>query len=411
MKNAYQAAIIGGGASGLVAAIRAARLGAKVIVLERMDRVGKKILVTGNSRCNLTNSQIRPEFYFGRQPEFAAEILKQFGWQQTLDFFAELGLVCRAEGDKFYPVCGQASAVLDVLRYELESLGVEVCCQAEVLRLEKTNSGFRLFLPHKKQLTAHKVILAAGGKSSPVLGSNGSGYLLAQSLGHSLIEPFPALVQLQLDCPYLKALKGFKFEGQAQVYSGEKLLASSTGEILFTDYGISGPAILNLSRTAGLALQRKQEVSLQLNLLTWMKQEKVAGYLEERLQQQGHKSLSLALVGFLHKRLIPVALKAAGFNNLNQLAAEISQEQLQNLAQLLTSWKFRISGLNGWSNSQVTAGGIAVREVNRLTLESKLVPGLYFAGEILDIDGACGGYNLQWAWACGWVAGKQAARN
>ncbi len=410
MKNAYQVAIIGGGASGMVAAIRAARLGAKVIILERMDRVGKKILVTGNGRCNLTNSQLKPEFYFGRQPEFVQEILKKFGCQQTLDFFAELGLVCKAEGDRVYPICGQASAVLDVLRYELEALGVEICCQSEVLRVERNASGFHLFLPHKKQVTARKIILATGGKSSPVLGSNGSGYLLAQSLGHTLIEPFPALVQLQLDSPYLKALKGFKFEGHAQVFSRNRLWDQAEGEILFTEYGISGPAILKLSRAAGLALQHGQEVSLQLNLLNWLPPEETEQYLAARFRQQKAKNVSFALVGFLHKRLIPVLLKAAGFSDLTQPAGEISEKQIAALAQFLTGWTFRVKGLNGWSNSQVTAGGIAVREVNRLTLESRLAPGLYLTGEILDIDGACGGYNLQWAWACGWVAGEQAAK-
>ncbi len=410
MKNAYQVAVIGGGASGMVAAIRAARLGARVIILERMDRVGKKILVTGNSRCNLTNSQLKSEFYFGRQPEFVQGILKKFGWQQTLDFFAELGLICKAEGSKFYPVCGQASAVLDVLRYELEALGVEICCQAEVLRLERNASGFCLFLPHKQQVTARKIILAAGGKSSPVLGSNGSGYLLAQSLGHSLIEPFPALVQLQLDSSYLKALKGFKFEGQAQVFSRNRFLDQAEGEILFTEYGISGPAILKVSRAAGLALQHGQEVVLQLKLLNWLPSEEMEQYLTARFRQQKAKSISLALVGFLHKRLIPVLLKAAGCVDLNQLSEEISGKQIAALAQILTGWRFRVRGLNGWSNSQVTAGGVAVQEVNRLTLESRLAPGAYLTGEILDIDGACGGYNLQWAWACGWVAGEQAAQ-
>ncbi len=401
-------AVVGGGAAGLVAAIAARRKGARVMILERLDRVGKKILATGNGRCNLTNQNLDISHYFGQNPKFVHSALHSFDYGETLAFFEALGITCKVEeGGKVFPVSDQASSVLDVLREEVDRLGIAVYCQEEVTDIVPQKGGFTLFLAGGKKRTAQRVILATGGRAAPNLGSNGSGYKLAEKLGHSIVPPFPALVQLKLDAPFLKQIKGVKFVGQAFLLQRERVLEQAEGEILFTEYGVSGPPILSLSRRAGQCLGQQEEVCLRLCLIPWQTPEELRAYLSRRFTQQARKTVSFGFVGFLHKRLIPVVLREAGVVDLHKPMQSITKEERKGIGRILQDWRFSIKGAHSWQQAQVTAGGVDVREVDQRTMASKKVLGLFFAGELLDVDGACGGYNLQWAWSSGYIAGEQ----
>ncbi|SDK93352.1 BaiN/RdsA family NAD(P)/FAD-dependent oxidoreductase [Natronincola ferrireducens] len=410
MTKEVKVLIIGGGASGLIAAIAAARNGAKVTILEKMDRVGKKLLATGNGRCNLTNINMDLRFFHGKNVKFAQGILRAFDVEQTLTLFEYLGIAYKVEeGGKVFPMSDQASSVLDVLRYQLEELKIEECCNAEVVRIIRDKEGFRIVLKDGKSVGGDKVIIATGGKAGPQFGSDGEGYKLLEELGHSVIEPIPALVQLKLKASFLKALKGVKFIGEASIMMEEKALRTEAGEILFTDYGISGPPILQLSRRASTALtNEKTKIHIRLNMFPHLTEKELMELLEIRLGYQPQKPLDFSFIGLLNKRLIPVVLKEAGVKELQKKCGEVSQKELKNIIKILRQWEIEVVGTQSWKNAQTTAGGVNVEDINGKTLESKLIPGLYLAGEVIDIDGDCGGFNLQWAWSSGYIAGEYA---
>jgi predicted Rossmann fold flavoprotein len=402
--------VVGGGCSGVMAAISAARSGAQVMLLERKDRVGKKLLATGNGRCNLTNSDSALSRFHGGDRAFIAAVLSGFPAASAIDFFEELGIACREEGEgRIYPRSGQASAVLDVLRWELERLKVDVRTGHEVKQITNKGKDFALALAAGGELTAGRLVLAAGGLAGPQFGSDGSGLRLATALGHRVVEPVAALVPLRLRADFLRKLKGVSFEACGEVRCGEEVLRSEAGEFLFTDSGISGLPVLQLSRSAALALKESKGPRIVLDLFPGSSLEELDAALEIRFRRQGHKSLSDGLVGLLNKRLIPVVLSAAGINDHALPGKEFSAAARTKLARLLKNWSLTISGTMPWPEAQVTAGGIALDEVDPATLESRLVPGLHLCGEILDVDGDCGGFNLQWAWSSGYVAGRHAA--
>jgi predicted Rossmann fold flavoprotein len=410
MDESNRIIVIGGGSSGLMAAISAARCGASVIVLERKDRIGKKLLVTGNGRCNLTNSVCAPSRFHGGDPAFIAAVLSRFPAAAAVDFFAELGIVCKIEGEgRIYPHSGQASAVLDVLRWELARLEVDVRTGHDVKQIIRRELGFAISLAMGGELKAKHVILAAGGMAGPQFGSDGSVLRLAEALGHRLVDPVAALVPLRLRADFLRKLKGVRFEAYGEVRCGEEVLRGETGEFLFTDSGISGIPVLQLSRAASQALKVNQRPSIVLDLFPASSPDELDAALEIRFRRQGHKSLSDGLVGLLNKRLIPVLLSEAGIDNHALLGAEFQAAARNRLARLLKNWSLTVSGTMPWPEAQVTAWGVALAEVDPASLESRLVPGLYFCGEILDVDGDCGGFNLQWAWSSGYVAGNSAA--
>lgn len=402
--------VVGGGAAGIMAALAARYKGADVIILERNQRIGRKILATGNGRCNMTNIELDISNYHGSKPEFALGALSRFDIKKTIGFFEYLGISHKVEdGGKVFPRSNQASSVLDVLRYEIDETGVNIICDAEVKKICKNGNEFLIFLADGREYRASRVIVATGGKAAPQLGSNGSGYTLAKQLGHRIIEPFPALVQLKLGAKFLKQLQGIKFDGDAEIVINSRSVASARGEILFTEYGISGPPILSLSRKAGEHLQKKDKVWLKLVLINNLSREELDQYLNRRFQSLSEKPLSFSFVGFINKRLVPVVLREAGLKDLNKSAGRVTASERGNITDILKDWRLEITGTTSWPNAQVTAGGVDVTDVNKKTLESKIVPGLYFTGEVLDIDGDCGGFNLQWAWSSGFVAGESAA--
>ncbi|QCX32776.1 NAD(P)/FAD-dependent oxidoreductase [Caloramator sp. E03] len=404
-------AVIGGGAAGLVASITAAREGAEVFILERMNRVGKKILATGNGRCNLTNMYIDISRYHGKNPKFFYGAYSQFDVNKTMDFFEEIGIMCSIQDDgKVYPYSFQASSVLDVLRYEIERLNVKEVCDTEVKQIKPVKGGFVIITKDGRNFNANSVIVATGGKASPNLGSNGSGYDIAAALGHKIIEPSPALVQLRLNAPFLKAIKGVKFEGEASIEVDNKVLKKEKGEILYTDYGISGPPILQLSRTAVENINKSKKPFIVVDMFPDFESDRLEEIIIKRIKSSPYKPIDFSFVGLINKKMIPVILKLADIKDIHIRCGDLNENYISSIVKIMKSLKLEIIGTQSWTEAQVTAGGIDVSDINPKTLESKIVPNLYFAGEILDIDGDCGGFNLQWAWSSGYVAGYNAAQ-
>ena len=403
--------VVGGGASGMMAALSARYKGADVTILERNPRVGKKILATGNGRCNYTNVTASVDCFHGNNPDFIYGALSVFDVSKTMGFFEKLGIAPRVEeAGKVFPMSDQASSLLDVLLYELNRTGVSIVCNAFVKEIRKTKMGFTLKLEDGKVLEGDRVIVACGGKAMPSSGSDGNGFDLAAKLGHRIVDIFPALVQLKLEGNFFKQIEGVKFVGTAEVLSGGKTLAKDRGDILFANYGVSGPPILQISRKAGELIKKKKDAVLKISVIDNMSQKELDGFLEKRFKNMPQKSVGFSLVGFINKRLIPVLLKQVGISDIKKPVRELSAAGRQRIANILTDWRFKISGSKSWTSAQVTAGGVDTDQVDPFTMESALVKGLYFCGEILDIDGACGGFNLQWAWSSGYVAGKSAAR-
>lgn len=394
----------------MAAAIVAARNGADVAVFERMSRVGKKLLATGNGRCNITNTNLTVDSYHGGSPRFILGILDQFGVGRTLSFFGELGIEPFVEENGYvYPASNQSSSVLDVLRYEMEMLGVEVLCDTGVDRVEKAGRAFRCHCTNSREYAVDRVVLAAGGKSSPSLGSNGSGFKIARKLGHTLKAPFPALVQIVLDSSWPKRLSGVRITARAECRMDGRFQSGAKGELLFTDYGISGIPALQISRAVSEHAGTDKNLSIHLDLFPDYSHGELVGLIAERIAHNPKKTLEMSFVGLLHKRLIPAILRESGFDSLCTPSGDLKRVETERIAFLLKNWIFRCGGVKSWMFSQVTAGGVDVGEVHSGTLESRIVPGLFFAGEILDVDGDCGGYNLQWAWASGYVAGINAS--
>ncbi|PKK97090.1 MAG: aminoacetone oxidase family FAD-binding enzyme [Tenericutes bacterium HGW-Tenericutes-3] len=397
--------IIGGGASGIFAGIVASRNNTDVTIFEKNNRIGKKILATGNGRCNYTNINASENAY--NHPSFTKDVLMQFSAQKTIEFFKELGIEPKIEDfGKAYPLSEQASSIVDVFLYELERLNIDVKTDAYVKEITKKGNQFVITLADGKTYQSDKVILATGGKAMPSTGSDGLGYPIARKFGHHISTIFPALVKLKLDSPYLKSLNGVKISSTVQLLNNNQVIQEETGDILFASYGISGPTILDLSRKANELLNNKETPIINVKLLNQMTKEEVYKRFEKAID----KPVDFSLVGLINKRIIPALIKNAGIEKNNTLVCDLSKIEKEILIDSLFNWYFKISGSKGFEDAQVTAGGIDIHEINQYTLESKIVPGLYFTGEVIDIDGICGGYNLQWAWSSGYVAAKNATK-
>lgn len=401
-------AIIGAGAAGMTAAIAAAVTNAdvQVILLEKSDRVGRKILATGNGRCNITNRNLRLSAFHGSCNSLITPVFTRFGLAETMDFFESMGVPFRNEEDKLYPYNLQASSVQDALRYEVAFRGIDVRLSSPVLSVKPFKKGFKLRLP-EETLTVDRVILTAGGKSSPQLGSNGEGFSIAKDLGLTVTPLMPSLVRLQCDNPYAKRLSGIKVLGQASIGTSGTWHRTEEGEILFTDEGVSGPPILQLSRTAATAKAKGLQPFVRINQFPDMNRKALESLLMKLCKTVGYKEVQEVFNGLLHKKMIPVMLLECGIDK-NRPASNLRYPEVKKLAAFLQDWQLPVTGDAGFKNSQVTAGGIHRKEVTD-TLESIKYPGLYIAGEVLDLDGDCGGFNLQWAWSSGYIAGQEAA--
>ena len=407
--------IVGGGASGLIAAITAKDFGIDVAIVEGTDRIGKKILTTGNGRCNISNNCIKPPFinYHSSNSNFPFTALNKLSLEDTKNFFLSLGLpIVALPTGKLYPQSLQASSVVDILKMAIEDRNIPLYTNCKIkdihsgkkFKLSTTNEEYKLF-------TANKVVLACGGKTAPKTGSDGSGYNLAKNVGHSITPLVPGIVQLKLDYPYLKALSGVKFDGYATLLVDNEIVKKDFGEILFTDYGISGPPILQISALASQSIFNKKKTEVVVDLLPSYSKEDLEDFLECHFALLSHRPIINALVGVIHKKIIPVLLKECGITNLQMPCYELSWKEKMKLVSTLKAWKFTCTGTNDFNQAQVTVGGVNTKDVNYDTLESKLVPNLYFCGEILDVHGDCGGFNLQWDWSSGYTVATSIAQN
>lgn len=425
--NHHQLFVIGAGAAGLMAAVTARDLGLDVAIIDSNDRIGKKVLTTGNGRCNITNESTATgadeaaalaKKYHSNNAGFPLPVLQQFGIRQTIDFFSTLGLpLISLEDGRMYPMSLQAAAVLDIFQLALEDRNVPIYFKNKVLDITVSPDYPRFSIQcqtgtgEKMVYTSDYLFLCSGGLTAPKTGTDGSGYTLAQHFGHSLVHPVPGIVQLKLDYPYLKELTGVKFEGQGRILVNGEIIREERGEILFTDYGISGPPILQLSRKAAYYLAQGENVILSVDLMQDQTEEEVVEFLDMHWGIFGHRTVANSFIGVLNKKLIPVLLMEAGIDQEpDLLCQDLSWQTKKALYRLMKHWEFKVSDTNSFTNAQTTAGGIDTTELQEGTLESKLVPGLYLAGEVMDVDGDCGGYNLQWAWSSGYVAATALAK-
>ena len=395
--------IIGGGASGMMAALTAAEWlpEGSVTLLERQSRLGRKLLATGNGRCNLSNTGCAPERYHGADPDFMRPALAGFGVEDTLSFFRRLGLVCRVEpGGRVYPWSDQANSVLDTLRLALDAFGVAVRTDCPVTGLRQKKGVFRVRTP-EETLSADRVILTAGGAAAPRLGGVSDGYRLAERLGHLRTELNPSLVQLRTDPTYTRSLKGVRAEAAVSLLRGEEVLARLTGEVQFTDYGVSGPVIFDLSRRA---VTGGDGLAVSLDLLPDLERRELTDLLAQRQGLYPGLTLENLLTGILHNRLGRTVLRYGG-RKLSASAADLTRRDLDAVAGDCKGFRLPLTGDMGLEHAQVTAGGLRTGQFDPETLQSRICPGLYAAGEVLDVDGDCGGFNLQWAWSSGHLAG------
>ena len=405
-------AIIGGGASGMLAGITALETNPdiKVIIFDQKDILGKKILSTGNGRCNLTNEKMSLDYFRSDEPQLISSVLKDFGYPDTIRFFENLGLLTKSRNGYVYPRCDQASVVRSVLDNRLKELGADIRRETTVTALFRTKKGFQIETGSGK-IQADRIILSAGGKASSKLGSDGSGYTLAKSLGHSVVPVVPALVQLKVkDFAFTKA-SGVRTDAKVTALVNGRVAASDTGELQISNYGISGIPVFQISRYISRALYEKQNAQVMIDFLPELEDASLRELFNKRLHHLSENPKAKPeelLTGILHTKLIPEILRIAGIRFSAKLNM-IKDAELTRLYEVLKSCMLNISDTNGFDNAQVCAGGISLKEVDMETMQSCITKGLYLAGELLDVDGICGGYNLQWAWATGYLAGKHAA--
>lgn len=404
----FDVVVIGGGAAGLMSAISAARTGAKVVILEHKEKTGKKILSTGNGKCNYTNEKQDITCYRGEHPDFVMPVFKQFGFSETVAFFEEIGVTPKVKNGYYYPASEQATAVLEVLHLEANYLRVKEVCECEIQAVKKVEEGF-LFDTPVGCFAGKSVIFATGLLAAPKSGSDGSVFQHIEKFGHHFIDVVPALVPLQGKQAFFKQLAGIRAEIQAILYVENEEITSEYGELQLTDYGVSGIPIFQLSRFATKALKADKKVHIMLDFLPHMSLEDTVALFEKRLHKaEQKKTICECFVGLFNKKLAEVLIKEAGIA-LGESPKKVTGEQIVALAQLTKGLRVDITGSKSFEQAQVCAGGVDTDEICPETMESKLVPGVYFAGELVDIDGMCGGYNLQWAWSSGYVAGLHAA--
>ena len=396
--------IIGGGASGMAAAIAAAEnQDAQVVLLERQARVGKKLLATGNGRCNLTNLKTSAPRYHGEDPTFAAPAMEAMDVGATLDWFRKLGLLTVAEDSgRVYPYSDQANSVVDVLRFGLQQPNIQLKTGFEVTRVRRELEGFRI---DSAEETIHcdRLIIACGGLAGTKLGGSMSGYKLLRSFGHRVTRLRPTLVQLKSGWHGCVSLKGVRANCCATIYHNDAAFSGGRGEIQFTDYGISGPVIFEISRDV-CAFPGKWRCVL--DLLPDMNGEQLAAELVRRTEKL--LPAEELLTGILHNRLGKVIVTTAGIRG-QRSCADLTEAELSEIVRLVKTLEIELTEPMGMDSAQVTAGGIVTADFDETTMESRLVPGLFACGEVLDIDGDCGGFNLQWAWSSGILAGRSAA--
>ena len=397
--------IIGAGASGMTAALWAAQNpGVQVVLLERQARVGRKLQATGNGRCNLSNAKFHISHYHGENPAFTEQVFSQFGVDATLEWLSSLGLctVTEPEG-RIYPYSDQANSVVDILRLALNKQNISLRLGFEVEKIKNTNAGF---VVESKDEAVHcdRLIVACGGLAGTKLGGTMAGYKLLSKLGHRSTKLRPNLVQIQSRWQALSSLKGVRANCKVEICHNGEMFAQSQGELQFTEQGLSGPVIFEISRdvcaASGAWVGR-------LDFLPQWEEEQLMSHLQKRVEKD--YPLEEILTGVLHNRLGRVLTQTAGVRG-KTTCKDLSQRELSELCRCVKGLEVELTEPMGMENAQVTAGGVLTDDFDPTTLQSKKIPGLYVCGELLDIDGDCGGYNLQWAWSSGYVAGINAGK-
>lgn len=397
----YDVIVIGGGASGMMAAITAAGRGKKTVILEHTDRLGKKILMTGNGKCNYSNTFQDVSCYRTSDNEFTKNVLKRFSQKDATEFFRKNGILTKNRNGYLYPNSGQASVINDVLRFKCENCGVHIIYNAECTEIIKIGDNFSLKyidkeIGERNYITCRSLIISTGSKAYRKTGSDGSGYKLIKSLGHSIIKPLPALTPLHCSEKYFKSLKGVRCDGTVSLYIDNKFTAQDKGEIQLTDYGISGIPVFQISRYASIALDKGKKVTAALDFLPDMEKEEIAVMLNyDNSLKMGEK-----LNGLVNKKLSAAILKNA------DISPDSESFSTERIVKLLKSTKVNIISTGNFEQAQVCTGGASLDEIDSSTMKSKIVKNLFITGEVMDTDGICGGYNLQWAWSTGYIAGE-----
>lgn len=405
----YDIIVVGGGASGMMSALSAKDYNEKLSVgiVEKNDRLGKKILATGNGRCNLTNLQLDIDRFHGNNVSFSIGAFSKFDNNAAIEYFKSLGIYPKIEENKVFPYSLQASSVVDVLRLNLKNYGIDEICNFDCIKVEKLDGIFKLYSKDGRIIGAKKVIMCFGGQAAPKFGTDGKSYKLLENLGHKLCDTYPSLVQVKTDSKKVIAMKGVKVDCVVSAYVNNKFIKKEFGELLFTEYGLSGPCIFQLSRIASVEICNGNNVEFHLDIMPELTREDVYYHL---LSRNKYVPVEDFLTGMINKLCARQLLKICGVEKFNTTATVLTDEMINILADTIKCWKFQINGTNGWQNAQVTAGGIDTCDFNPSTMESKLVSGLFACGELLDIDGDCGGFNLQWAWSSGYIAGFECAK-
>ncbi len=396
--------VVGAGAAGLIASITAARAGHKVTLLEQNSKIGKKILVSGNGKCNIDNRYINPSRFHGQDPDFIEKVLEGYGVDVVEKFFTSIGLeLTEGKEGKMFPMSLQASSVVELLEYEAKRVGVQIVCDCAVTSISKENQTFTLETTQGTK-TCTKLLLASGSAAAPQLGGSNSGYAFATKMGHSLIPRHPSLVQLCSDESWVKACAGVKVAGVAQLYANGEYITEKKGDLLFTNYGISGLAILDLSREVSTRLANFDYCELNLDLMPELSKEKLTNLLLNRIEKENAKPLTLWLQGVLNKKLIHIIIEQSKCKAKTE--GELNRKEVGKLVYTIKNLKLSINDTKGFKGAEVATGGINTIEVDPQTMESKLVFNLYFAGEILDVDGDRGGFNFHFAWVSGLRVGN-----
>lgn len=402
-KKIYDAVIIGGGASGLMCAVSAKihKKNINIAIIEKNDRVGKKLLSTGNGRCNLTNAGVSADYYVGSFKNQAQKLFDRFNADYLLNIFENLGLVCFADNEgRFYPVSKQASSVLDVLRFVSERLGIDTYCSENIKSVRKANGRFTV-TTQSAEFVSNKLVIACGSKAAPKLGGNASAVDYLKNFGHKINAFSPALCPIVVKSNLLKSLKGLRATGKVTLFDeNNNTIKSEMGEIQFTESSLSGICIFNLS------LYAKLNYKISVDLLPNYSYEELYELINKHIHLFASFSCDNLFTGILQKRLAIAVLKMSGINNFTRNCSELRKNEIIEICNTVKNMTFCVEGKGDFSNAQCAIGGVIGREINENTMESKIIKNLYICGEAIDLCGECGGYNLHFAFSSGYLAGE-----
>lgn len=405
----FDVIVIGAGPAGLLAAGRAAELGKKVLVLEKMRQAGRKLLITGKGRCNITNSAAIGQFITHVYPngKFLRNAFSRFFSKDIIELLQKYGVESTLErGGRYFPASNSSADVLNALLKWVKELNVDIRCGFGVSKIVAENNIVQALIANGKEFRAEKIILATGGNSYPATGSNGEGYELAKQLGHTIEKVMPALVPLETDGDLAQKLQGLNLKNvKAVVWVNNKKFGDDFGEMIFTHFGLSGPIILTLSRIVVAELHKKNKVEITIDLKPALDEQKLDKRLIRDLNENGKKKLVNVFKNWLPSSMIPVFIEQLGLD-ADKECHQVSSKERKQIRHLLKNLPFKITKHRSFKEAIITSGGIPTKEISGKTMESKIVKGLYFAGEIIDLDAETGGYNLQIAYSTGWLAGN-----